>query len=451
MDPEKNEPQFAEGRQSSTVPEVRPQGAGDWRGQERDRGRLRGPGIRLITGLIVALIVLAGLGYWLATRDLVTTDDAFIESDVVQISPKVSGNVLKVYITDNQQVKAGGLLFEIDPRDYEVRVKQAQAALDAAIARQKVSHSDLALTRVMTNAGLEQASSAVQVARSNLAQARAQAAAAGAQATLAKSDVVRYRELQAKDEVSRQRLEQAIASARSTEAQLDAAHKAVSAAEAQVREAEGKLDEARSAPQQIAVKQAQTESSGADIEQARANLAQAQLELSYTNVRAPVSGRVLKRSVFDGQFVQPGQAMLSIVYGEPWVVANFKETQLAGMQLGQPVRIKVDAFPDRVFKGHVDSFQRGTGSRFSLLPPENATGNYVKVVQRIPVKILFDEPAPDLERLAPGMSVQPTVDLRVRSAPSGQRANAAATDAGVPLQAGSSAQAGDAPAADTRR
>ena len=367
--------------------------------------------LKVIGLSVLALLVLGAFGYWFYFRNSISTDDAFIEANVVQISPKVTGNVIRVHIVDNQRVKVGDPLFDIDPRDHEVRLRQAEAALGAAKAKRDVAHSDLDLVRVTSGAGVSQSSSGVDAARFTLAQAQAQAAAADAQNALARADVARYRELFSKDEISRQRLDQAIATARAAEAQWLAAKKMIAAAQAQEHQAEGKLDEARSAPQQVAVKEAQTRTADAEVAQAEAAVAQAKLDLSYTKVTAPVAGRVTKRSVFEGMLAGVGQAALAIVYGQPWVVANFKETQLDRMKPGQPVSVRVDAFPGRNFRAHLDSFQPGTGSRFSLLPPENATGNYVKVVQRVPVKIVFDATPEELDLLAPGMSVQPEVDV----------------------------------------
>ena len=186
----------------------------------------------------------------------------------------------------------------------------------------------------------------------------------------------------------------------------------ITGTEAQVGQAVGKLSEAKSAPQQVAVKQSELETTAAEIEQAEAAVRQAELDLSYTKIYAPEDGRITRKSVELGALLQPGQALFLLVPAEMWVLANFKETQLNRMRPGQPVEISLDTYPDKIFRGHVDSFQTGTGSRFSLLPPENATGNYVKIVQRLPVKIVFDE-QPDPEHLiAPGMSVETAVKVR---------------------------------------
>jgi membrane fusion protein (multidrug efflux system) len=427
---------------------------------------------RRILFAIVGVVLLIGAGvgtrYWLHARQYEATDDAFIEGHATQVSPKVSGYVQNIYITDNQQVKAGELLVEIDPRDYEARLAQARASLSAAIARGKAASASLALTRVTAGAGVEQASAGVAAAHSgveqaraaasaaqgrvkqssaaigtaeaNAAQAQAQVTAAKAEAVRARADVVRYQSLFDKDEVSRQQLDLATATAATADAHLEAARRRVIAAEAQVGEASavrgaaadqynqslsqitgtqaqvgqaaGKLREANSAPQQVEVRLSEVETTGAEIQHAEAAVRQAELELSYTKIYAPEDGRITKKVVEQGALLQPGQALFALVPAEMWVVANYKETQLNRMRPGQAVEIKVDAYPGRVFRGHVDSFQTGTGSRFSLLPPENATGNYVKVVQRLPIKIVFDE-QPDSEHLlAPGMSVEPEVKVR---------------------------------------
>jgi membrane fusion protein (multidrug efflux system) len=448
-----------------------PAGGGEELEETASSPRARTGAKRLLFGaagfaLVVAAVV--GVGYWLHSRQFESTDDAFIEGHATQVSPKVTGYVQRIHIDDNQLVKAGDLLVEIDPRDYEAKLAQARASLSAAVARSKAAGASLALTRVTGGAGVEQASAGVEAAQSGISQARAaasaaegrvsqtsaavdaaeadvaqaqaQVAAAAAEAVRAGADAVRYQTLFEKDVASRQEYERAAAAASTADAQLVAARKRVSAAEAQVvaakaargaavdqykqslsqvtgaqaqaGQAVGRLSEANSVPQQVAVRQSEVETAGAEIEQARAAVRQAELDLSYTKIYAPEDGRITKKSVEQGALLQPGQALFILVPSEMWLVANFKETQLGRMRPNQTVEIKVDAYPDKVFKGHVDSFQTGTGSRFSLLPAENATGNYVKVVQRLPVKIVLDE-RPDPEHpLAPGMSAEPEVKVR---------------------------------------
>jgi membrane fusion protein, multidrug efflux system len=396
------------------------------------------------------------------------TDDAFIEGHIIQISSRVAGHVAQVYVTDNQEVKQGDLLVEVDRRDYAARLAQARAALQAAIARQQAAQASVALTHVTAAAGVQQASSgveltqaAVQTARAQVgtarsrfeqaraqvetalahaAEARAQILAAEAEAIRAEADVKRLQELARRDQISRQEHDQAIANTRTANAQLEAARKKAAAAEAQVAEAraaqrtateslrqvesqvdeaqarigeaQGRLAAAGAAPHQVAVSRAQADLADAEVEQARAAVEQAAIELSSTQISAPESGRVTRKSVEAGAYVHVGQALMAIVPRDVWVVANFTETQLSDMRPGQPVEITVDAYPGRHFRGHVDSMQAGTGARFSLLPPENATGNFVKVVQRVPVKIVFDE-FPSLDHLlSPGMSVVPVVKVK---------------------------------------
>jgi membrane fusion protein, multidrug efflux system len=425
--------------------------------------------IFLIGAAVVLLIgAVIGIRYWLYARAHESTDDAFIDGYIVQVSPKASGYIKKLYIKDNQVVKEGDLIAEIDPRDYQTRLDQARAALDAGLARSKEAHTSVGLTRANTRAGIQQATATVQRARtdvessrataaakraqitqntagvrtaeSNVAQARAQLVAAEAEAVRADADVPRYEDLYKRDEVSHQRLDQAVSDARAANAQVEAARGRVAAAEAQVNEARavmataeenarsataqvggaqaqvgealGRLAQAQTAPQQVAVSQAQAETAGASVEQLRAAVEQAELELSYTKVYAPQSGRIANRAIDEGTLVQVGQPLMAVVSPDVWVTANFKENQLTYMRPGQPVEIHVDAYPDKTFRAHVDSIQAGTGATFSLLPPENASGNYVKVVQRVPVKIVFDEAPDPSHLLAPGMSVEPEVKVK---------------------------------------
>jgi membrane fusion protein (multidrug efflux system) len=431
--------------------------------------RLRKRRTYLIAGAVVFLVAAVfGVRYWLYARAHESTDDAFIDGRVVQISPKVSGYVAKVYVKSNQEVKEGDLIAEIDPRDFEAKLEQARAALAAGEARLREARTGVELTRASTRASAQQAAatvrqaqtgvesqraaaaaerariaqaaSGVTTAQANVAQARSQLTAAEAEATRANADVQRYQELFSKDEISRQRLDQAIATARTADAQVAAARGRVASVEAQVNEARaaqataaenarraqsqvggaqagvgealGRLAQANTAPQQVAVSQAQAETAGATIEQLRASVAQAELELSYTKIHAPETGRVTNKSIEEGAIVQVGQPLMAVVTGEVWVTANYKESQIGKMRVGQTVDLVVDAYPDKTFRGHVDSLQAGTGSRFSMMPAENATGNYVKVVQRVPVKIVLDE-QPDAEHmLAPGMSVEPEVKVK---------------------------------------
>ncbi|HBB97640.1 MAG TPA: secretion protein HlyD [Blastocatellia bacterium] len=435
----------------------------------RKRPLYRRPAFLIGAALILLLAILFGVRYWVYARSHETTDDAFIDGHIIQVSPKVSGNVVKVYVSDNQTVKAGDLIVEIDDRDLQAKIDQAKAALNAGMAQQKQAQTQVTLTRATTRAGVRQASAGVQQARSgvsgaragaasersrttqssagintaeaNMQQARAQLGAAQAEAVRATADVQRYQTLFDKDEVSKQRLDQAIATARTANAQVEAAQQKVSAMEAQISEARaatsaqasnaqraesqvgaaraqvnealGRLDQANTAPQQVAVSEAQASSAGANLQQLQAAVDEAELQLSYTKIYAPEAGRVTRKAVEVGALVQVGQPLLAIVPGEVWVTANFKESQVGNIRPGEPVDVTVDAYPDKVFKAHVDSIQAGTGSRFSLIPPENATGSYVKVVQRVPVKIVFEPNQIDSQHLlAPGMSAVPEVKIK---------------------------------------
>lgn len=331
---------------------------------------------RVISFFLILLIgAIFGLRYFLHARLVESTDDAFIEGHVVQVSSKIAGQVLEVRVRDNQEVPPGELLAAVDPRDFEVRLAQARAG--EAAARGK----------------LKQAQTQLPVARANLGQAEAEVQVAETVAALRETDLKRLDQLG--ELVSHQQLDQARSTAQTSRAQLGAARKRAAAAEAQVVNAESQVQTAQ-----------------AEVEQAAVAIQQAELELSYTKIFSSEEGRVTRKSVEPGNYVQPGQALMAIVPSRVWVVANFKETQLTDMRAGQPVQVRVDAYPGKVFKGHVDSIQAGSGARFSLLPPENATGNFVKVVQRFPVKIVLDGPIDPGTFLAPGMSVHPEVRVR---------------------------------------
>jgi membrane fusion protein (multidrug efflux system) len=426
------------------------------------------PLVIILACLVLLIGLIFGARYYRYASAHESTDDAFVDGHIIPISPQVSGYVLNLRITDNQHVNKGDLLLEIDPRDYEARLAGAQANLEAAIARHNSSQINVRVTSVTTSAAVEQASSGVNQARSNvratqaqvssassrLNQARTQIKTAQANAEHARAQVVaaeadairtardrdRYAELLKLDEVSRQQFDNAAAAARVASAQLDAARLSVAAAETQVAdaraaeqaaagelrhtesqvdeskarvgEARGQLAAASAAPHQVAASRSQVNAASAEIQQAQAAIQQAELNLSYTKIYAPESGRVTRRTVEEGAYLQVAQSLFAIVPDDLWVTANFKETQLTYMQPGQPAMISVDAYPGKVFNAHVDSIQRGSGAAFSLLPPENATGNYIKVVQRVPVKIVFDEPPDPNYALGPGMSVNPAVRVK---------------------------------------
>ncbi|HEX3598778.1 MAG TPA: HlyD family secretion protein [Lacipirellulaceae bacterium] len=329
--------------------------------------------------LAIVLAVVAGTLYWLYARQYESTDDAFIAGRPTEINPRVSGYVAALYVDDNQHVKAGDLLLQIDPADYEAALAQSRASLEAAQSNVADAQSQIALAEATERSAQADVASA-------------EASAVNAARVLERAQLANA---QVKEAVSGQEVDQAKSDARTTAAALTSSR--AKAAEAKA---------------QTIAKRADLATANANVREAEAAVKSAELNLGYTKIVAPVPGRITHRTVEKGDYLQAGQALFAIVQPELWVVANFKETQLELMKKGQPVTVKVDAFPDRKLSGHVDSFQRGTGAEFSLLPPENATGNYVKVVQRVPVKIVFDEAPPADMILGPGMSVVPTVKIR---------------------------------------
>lgn len=379
--------------------------------------------------LIAVVLVVAGLAsvrYYLHAMAYESTDDAFIEGHIIAISPKVPSYVSRVYVDDNAHVTQGDVLIELDARDFEARLAQARANLAAAIARHRSAEINVHVVDTTSGAGVEQAQAGVQAAQrqvqqahSRLQQARAQVTAAEAEATRATAEAQRYERLLHYHAVSHQERDNAVAADQAAAANLDAARQAQQAAgdtlrqaESQLGEAKARLASARAAPSRVAFSRSQVDTTAAEIAQAEAEVRQAELNLSYTKIYAPESGRITRKSVEPGAYVQAGQTLCSIVPERLWVLANFKETQLRDIRPGQPATITVDAYPDTVFTGHVDSIQAGSGARFSLLPPENATGNYVKVVQRVPVKIVFDDAPDPSHPLGPGMSVVPAIKVR---------------------------------------
>jgi membrane fusion protein (multidrug efflux system) len=333
--------------------------------------------LKLFVGAAVLIVLITVFFYYLrCVAPYESTDDAFIDGYVTLISPRVPGQVARLAVSDNQEVKAGDVLVEIDPRDYETSLSQAKADLAAASSQANQSRAQ------------------VNVSEAKVAQAQAAVTAAEAEAQRASDDLKRYQSVESRA-VSKSALDLAQAQARSANASLAAAYSQTNAAEAEVVLSEAGVETATAAAQQ-----------------AEAKLQQAELNLSYTKIIAPMDGRVTARTVQAGNYVQPGQALLALVPKDVWVTANFKETQLTYMKPGQSVELRVDAYPNKKFKGKVDSLQAGTGARFSLLPPENAVGNYIKVVQRMPVKIIFDEELPTNLDIAPGMSVVPIVKVK---------------------------------------
>ena len=395
--------------------------------------------VRLIIGGVLLLALGAGGWAW-STSGRENTDDAQVDAHVTQMSARVGGTVITVAVDDNQLVEAGTLLVQLDPRDYEVAVDKARAELADAEATAVAAQSSVPITSstaasnvTTARGGISHAQSGVVAAEKEIDAARArivsaQARLREAEANAAKSakDVERLRGLLAKDEVSQQLFDSTSATAEAQKAAVDSARSQIAEAEAGVRVAESKLAQARAGedqaraemqtaqtgPSQVTATKARASAAEAKAQQARATLAQAELNLQYTAVKAPVRGIVSKKGINAGQVVQAGQPLFAIVQiDDVWVTANFKETQLKDMRPGQRAVVAVDAY-GKEFKGKVDSIAGATGARFSLLPPENATGNFVKVVQRVPVKIVLD-PGQDSEHLLrPGMSVTPTVYIK---------------------------------------
>ncbi|HWF48357.1 MAG TPA: HlyD family secretion protein [Bryobacteraceae bacterium] len=380
---------------------------------------------KIVILAVIAVVVIACIFLWRYLSTYESTDDAQVDVHLYPVSARVSGYVVRVNVDDNQWVEKGTVLVEIDPKDYEVAIAQAQANLANAQATAQSLNITVPITSVNTSSqlkftasGIEDASAGVSAAERQLTAAHAQMESAQANDVKAQDDLHRYKLLVDKREVAAQIYDQALASAKSSAATVAAAGASESAAEQFVQQARSRLAQAdanhkyaQTAPQQVSSTRARVRAAIADVEQKRALLEQAQLNLQYTKVLAPVSGEVNK-TVVVGMNVQDGQQLLTVVpLDEVWVTANFKETQLKHMQVKQRAEIHVDS-SGRTLKGHIDSIAGATGPLFSLLPPENATGNYVKIVQRIPVKIVLDPGENRDRRLRPGMNVVPDVYLQ---------------------------------------
>ncbi len=333
------------------------------------------PGVVAIALLVLLALIIAAIVFWRHSEHHETTDDAFIDGYTSQVAAQAAGRVLKLYVTDNQHVAAGQPLVDIDARDVEARLAQARGQLAASEGQ------------------YEQAQAQVPVQRANAAEADANVRQAEADLVKATQDLERYRIVNP-DAVPRQQVDQAVSAERQARAKRDAARSTARAAHAQIESA-----------------LAQVRAGKAQVEAGQANVEAASLQGSYTHVVAPIAGRIARRTVDTGNVINVGQPLMAIVSDELWVTANYKETQLTDMKPGQSVEIVADAYPDVKFRGHVDSIQRATGQYFSMLPAENATGNYVKVVQRVPVKIVFDDDRIRDYVIGPGMSVTPDVTL----------------------------------------
>ena len=462
---------------------------------EEEKPRSRIP-IYVIGG-IIAVCAILGLSWWIYSRQFATTDDAFIEGNITIVSPKISAHVAKVFVTENQFVKKGDLLIELDAQESEIKLAQAKAALLTAIANRGKAEANVSLTRLTGNADLSQAKSNLQTAKTDIEQnrfassskqnaveqarrqtvtaeanlkqfqaqipasnaaieqAKAQVSAAKSKSETARLEYERDKKLFDGGIVSRQNLEQSNKELSAAQADLVSAQKQVEIAQAQLNalnrqievaaarldeikgniasaendyrqslaqlnvaasqadESAGRLQGAENLPAQDAVGRSDVDIAAAQIGQAQTLVNQAEIEIGFTKIYAPQDGYISRKSVQEGQLVQAEQALLTVTQGGIWIVANYKETQIEKIKIGQPVDIYIDAYPSAAFHGKVEGFQAGTGSRFSVLPGENSTGNFVKVVQRIPVKIVFDE-IPDSQKylLVPGMSVVPKVHVK---------------------------------------
>ena len=382
-------------------------------------------GRNIVIAIAVVALVVAGVFLWHYFSSYESTDDAQADVHLYPVSARVSGYVVKVNVNDNEWVEKGAVLVEIDPKDYEVAVAQARANLANAEATAQSLNITVPITSVSTSSqisvtasDIDNANAGITAAEKQLTAAHAQLEQAQASDVRAQSDLVRYKTLVDKKEVAQQVYEQALATANSSAAAVEGARATESAAQEFVRQAQSRLAQAvanhRSAetgPQQVSSTKARVRALIADVEQKRSLLEQAELNLQYTKIVAPVSGEVNK-TVVVGLNVQPGQQLLTVVpLDEVWITANFKEAQLKKMRVGQTAAIHVDATGQKL-KGHVDSIAGATGPLFSLLPPENATGNYVKIVQRIPVKIVLEPGENKNRQLRPGMNVVPDVSIQ---------------------------------------
>jgi membrane fusion protein, multidrug efflux system len=397
----------------------------------RDRRVLQGHPGKVLAALIVLLALVLGTGYFVRNAFLFEgTDDAQVDGHIMPLSARINGYVLEVPVIEGQLVHAGDVVVTIDPKDFEITMHQAQATLADALASAASSRFNVPISSVTTQSKLDSAITAVanaqaglKAAEQNFESAKATLVQAEANSTKSDADLGRYGQLVAKEEISHQQYDGAVAAAAANRAAVLSATAGVQAAEEAVRQAQGKilqasddLHSAQTAPWQVSLIRSRADAADAQVLQRKAQLDQIESNLSYTVIRSPVTGIIGKKTVEVGQNVSIGQELVQVVpLDDVWVIANFKETQLARMRPGQPVDVKLDAY-GRTWKAHVTNLGGGTGSVFSLLPPENATGNYVKVVQRVPVRIDFihvagqDFNAEGL--LKPGLSVEP--DVRVR-------------------------------------
>jgi membrane fusion protein (multidrug efflux system) len=380
---------------------------------------------RWIVSASILVLAVAGAFLWHYFSGFESTDDAQVDVHLYPVSARVAGYIQKVHVEDNQWVEQGSTLVEIDPKDYEVALARAQATLDTSEAVAKSSNIDVPISSVDTSSQIKSTASdirnaqaAIQVAEKQAAAAHARVLEAQAENVKAQDDVTRYHLLLAKEEVPRQVYDHAYAAAATDVAAIAAAEADEAASEQAVQEAHSRLtqaeahyEDAQAGPQRVASTRAKALSAVADAQQKRAAVEQAELNLGYTKIFAPVAGEVTKKVVV-GLNVDPGEQLLTVVpLDQVWITANFKENQLKQMRVGQKAKIKLDS-NGRTYRGHVDSIAGATGPIFSLLPPENATGNYVKIVQRVPVKIVLERGENNDHQLRPGMNVEAKVYLQ---------------------------------------
>jgi membrane fusion protein (multidrug efflux system) len=390
------------------------------------RSRTESSGFRIAIVIAVLILLVVGLLVYRYMTSYESTDDAQVDGHISAISARVSGHVIKLNVQDNQYVKAGTVLLEIDPADYQVAYEKAKADFEDAQATAVAAGVNVPITDVNTAsavsssaADVNSARAAIQAAKQQFEATKAQLQEAEANNAKAQSDLLRYKQLVEKQEISQQQFDTATTSAQASAAAVEAARANADATQQQVTQAEGKLVQAeanekfaRTAPKQMQVIRARAAAALAQAQQKKAALDQAALNLQYTKIVAQMDGVVSNRTVDVGQNVAPGQELMKVInLDDVWITADFKETQLRYMKVGQRVTITVDA-NGKTYNGKVESIAGASGARFSLLPPENATGNYVKVVQRIPLKIVLDPGSNNDHSLRPGMSVNPKVWIR---------------------------------------
>ena len=411
------------GRAGVQTLEQNEQGEESQQEQRPEKKRRRG----IIIFFVAAVLIVGALLYYWHSTFYEDTDDAQVDGHIIQLSARVQGHVVNVPVKENQLVSAGSLIAEIDPHDYEVVVQQDEANLEAAEANYESAKVNVPVTDIQSfsqlsqaNAGVDVSASQIKRAIGQLQQAQAEVAQAEANNVKAQQDLQRYTTLVQKDVISKQQYDQAVATANADQAAVVSARANAAAAQAQVTVSRNQLvvsqaqaRKASAAPPQVLAQQAQADQAAAQVAQAQASLNQAKLNLSYTHIVAPVDGIITSKNVEVGQNVSIGQNLVTLVsLDDLWVTANFKETQLKLMRPNQPVKVHVD-LTGRDYDGRVTQIGGATGSMLSLFPPENATGNYVKVVQRIPVRIDFTNPDQNRDhRLRPGLSVEPTVRVK---------------------------------------